>query len=187
MAKRATANPKSKTPTNKSEPKEATMSEQTLTPDVQNTTDSDDKERKGKPSFPLDTAVDADGNAIALDPNGRLTAVPHNWTPQYARLRVGDFAPDMDDNGEPIPGTDRAKVHDFNILLKRQRIRLIEEQIRDEEDKKLAVLDPSHISTRQASSALATLARKMDDLRKTLRASGMTDEQIDAMLSGAAS
>jgi len=46
---------------------------------------------KGKPVFDIAKARNADGAAIALDENGRLSAVPINWTPDYAGLKRSQF------------------------------------------------------------------------------------------------
>ena len=45
-----------------------------------------------KPEFDLTTAVDADGNAIELNDDGRLTAVPVNWSTDYRPIQRSSFA-----------------------------------------------------------------------------------------------
>lgn len=45
-----------------------------------------------KPEFDLTTAIDVEGNDIELDDNGRLTAVPSNWTTDFRPIPRKDFA-----------------------------------------------------------------------------------------------
>ena len=47
--------------------------------------------KKGKPEFDITTALDAEGNKLALNDDGRLTAVPQNWTWDYAHLGRAAF------------------------------------------------------------------------------------------------
>lgn len=51
-----------------------------------------EKEKKERSQFDLETAVDAKGNEIALDDNGRLTGVPANWTSEFKPLKKDAFA-----------------------------------------------------------------------------------------------
>lgn len=50
------------------------------------------KEKKVRPDFDLETAVNAKGAEIALDENGKLTDVPANWTPEFRPLKKDVFA-----------------------------------------------------------------------------------------------
>lgn len=51
------------------------------------------KTRAKKPSFDLATAVDAEGESIALNEDGAMTAVPHNYNSDETRMPTrGDFA-----------------------------------------------------------------------------------------------
>jgi hypothetical protein len=46
---------------------------------------------KGKPIFDITTAKNAEGVAVPLDENGRLSGVPVNWSPDYAGLKRSQF------------------------------------------------------------------------------------------------
>lgn len=57
------------------------------------TAEAPEKEAKvKKPEFDLATAVAADGGSCPLDDNGRLTAVPSNWSTDYRPLGRSSFA-----------------------------------------------------------------------------------------------
>lgn len=47
--------------------------------------------RPSKPDFDITTAQDAQGNAIPRTDEGKLKAVPMNWTPKFNALKRGDF------------------------------------------------------------------------------------------------
>lgn len=68
-------------------PKEVVMVEPTTVEPVK-----PKRTRRSKGQFPLDTAIDVNGNVIPLTPEGRLTAVPVNWSRKYAPLKARQFA-----------------------------------------------------------------------------------------------
>lgn len=69
------------------------------------TTDTATGKRGAPPKvdFDVTTAVDTDGNAVALDDEGKLTGVPANWTHRHEGLKIGHFS-------------DRALFYDFKAF-----------------------------------------------------------------------
>ena len=48
--------------------------------------------RPKKDDYDVSTALDADGNTVALDDKGRLTAVPESWSTEDGMLKREHFA-----------------------------------------------------------------------------------------------
>lgn len=119
-----------------------------------------DKAPKGKPAFDITTAVNAEGTAIALDDNGRMTGVPANFDPKvHAGLPRTVF-------------TDRATFLEHRARLLDIRIGVIQKQ---RDDTLVAAkearegVDPTKVKLRK----LEKLQKMAAELEAQLKADGI--------------
>lgn len=147
-----------------------------------NTENTDKPKAETKPNFDFSTATDADGNAIPLSSEGRLTAVPHNWTSKSAHLKVGDFAVLQDAEGNPRPGTDRGNYIGWRILQTERQRKSIDQRLEVLRDEQRAAIDPTYVSTAKVSSQLRNAMNQAAKLKEQLLEQGMTEEAIAAFL-----
>lgn len=79
-------------------------------PEAKTETPAAPEKPKGKPDFDIANGKNAEGVPVKLDENGRLSAVPINWTPDYAGLKRAQFA------SQAVYLEYKAHVLGFNIV-----------------------------------------------------------------------
>lgn len=109
------------------------------------------KERKPRPEFDLTTAVDVDGKAIALDDKGRLTGIPANWNPRFAKLKRTQFT--------------REAYFGWLISLEDLKIKVIQERKQEYADKRDGKVDEVAKKSKKAARMASQLAALSEELK----------------------
>lgn len=103
--------------------------------------------KEKKPVFDFSTAINDDGSAIALDDNGKLTAVPVNWEPKFKSFIRKDFS-------------DPGFIHEWKSYL-------VDKQIENLQKKKLELAKDA-TAARQVTSPGKKALRKREKLMTRL-------------------
>lgn len=136
------------------------MSNATQTdPETTTTTKKNKRTRAKRKAFPVENALDANGQSIALDDKNRLTAVPMNWTKDYRRFSRSNFA-STDLFFEWLESLEAAKI---------ARIQERIEEIREEATEAREGPDP----TKKAIRKLQRMAKVAEALKAQLQAEGV--------------
>lgn len=124
---------------------------------------------KPKPDFDVTTALQADGTAVPLDDNGKLTAVPSNWSGDYKGLKRKQFA-----NVDLFFDWKHVQIDARIAKLQEQKAQL------DEDREAAKTRKPS---PKRALKRAAKLRAQLAELEKLLAAEGISiedDEEIAA-------
>jgi hypothetical protein len=113
------------------------------------------KERNRKPSFDLNTAVDNEGNLIALNEDGQLTGMPANWTPDKSNLKRGEFA-------------ENSMFYQFRINAVIAGISKMQDKVKELEDKRDGKEDPVAKKQKQLERLKKRVAALESDLGEAI-------------------
>lgn len=111
------------------------------------------RQRRSRPRFELESALDASGNAIPLDEDGRLTGVPANWEAPAAKLKRNQFST-------------RELYYDYLLMLNDRQIRSLNERRQELIDAREGNVDET-----------AKARKQIERLRKKL---ALLEAQVDS-------
>ena len=135
------------------------MSNATQTVGTETQTDSEKKAgRPSKPEFDIATAQDAQGNPIPRNDEGKLQAVPMNWSSSFSSLKRGDFATKV------LFLEFRVRMEDLKIEACNARKQELVELIKEE----TTPLTPEQ----KAAKDIARMEKKIAELRAIVAAAG---------------
>lgn len=138
------------------------MTDAIATPEVTTGETAAKKGAKKKPEFDINSALDANGNPIALDEDGRLTAIPHNWDLSFAQIGSRSFT-----------NSDAGLIFEhkaFAVNLQIQKKEAQRDSLLQEAKEARTPLSESELKLRK----LQKMQEKMAALEKELAAQGIT-------------